>query len=103
MKRFMLKKQLIDDYLPEVVYYDDTVAPFYPTFNDGIELTTYYYNKMYALNHGKQEVVACSKVLNEEQRKGMVRDIECGVLTITAPEAEPALKISLCYEVEFKQ
>ena len=78
--KFMKRhKQLIDDYLPEVLYYDDTVAPFYPTFNDGIELTTYFYNKMYRLNGDKQEVVACSKVLNEEQRKGMVWDIECGV------------------------
>ena len=28
---------------------------------------------------------------------------ENGVLTITAPDADPNLKISLCYEVEFEK
>ena len=78
--KFMKRhKQLIDDYEPEVLYYDDTVVPFWPTFNDGVELTAYYYNTMFRKNGGKQEVVACGKVLNEEQRKGLVWDVERGV------------------------
>ena len=72
-------KQLIDDYEPEIIYYDDTVVPFYPTFNDGVELTAYYYNTMLKKHHGKQEVVVCGKVLNEQQRKAMVWDVERGV------------------------
>ena len=64
---------------PEIIYYDDTVVPFYPTFNDGVELTAYYYNTMFGKNHGRQEVVACGKVLNEDQRKAMVWDVERGV------------------------
>ncbi len=78
--KFMKRhKQLIDEYEPEILYYDDTVMPFYPTFNDGVELTAYYYNTMFKKNRGKQEVVACGKVLNEEQRKAMVWDVERGV------------------------
>jgi len=78
--KFMKRhKQLIDEYEPEILYYDDTVMPFYPTFNDGVELTAYYYNTMFRKNGGKQEVVACGKVLNEEQRKAMVWDVERGV------------------------
>ena len=78
--KFMKRhKQLIDDYEPEIIYYDDTVVPFWPTFNDGVELTAYYYNTMLKKNHGKQEVVACGKVLNEDQRRAMVWDVERGV------------------------
>ena len=78
--KFMKRhKQLIDDYEPEIIYYDDTVMPFWPTFNDGVELTAYYYNTMFKKHHGKQEVVACGKVLNEDQRKAMVWDVERGV------------------------
>ena len=78
--KFMKRhKQLIDEYEPEIIYYDDTVVPFWPTFNDGVELTAYYYNTMLKKNHGKQEVVACGKILNEQQRKGMVWDVERGV------------------------
>ena len=79
-EKFMKRhKQLIDEYEPEILYYDDTVVPFWPTFDDGVKLTAYYYNAMFEKNGGRQEVVACGKVLNEAQRKGLVWDVERGV------------------------
>lgn len=79
-RKFMNRhKQLIDDYKPEILYFDDTYLPFYPVNNDGMELVAYYYNEMLKKNNGKQEVVVTGKVLNEQQRKTIVWDVERGV------------------------
>lgn len=78
--KFMKRhKQLIDDYHPEILYYDDTVVPFYPTLNDGVELTAYYYNQSLKYHNGKQEVLATGKILKGDQTKALVWDVERGV------------------------
>ncbi len=80
LEKFMNRhKQLINDYRPEMIYFDDTYLPFYPVANEGLELTAYYYNSMLKYNNGKQNVVVTGKILNEEQRKGIVWDVERGV------------------------
>ena len=78
-EKFMKRhKELIDKYHPDIFYYDDTVVPFWPLTNDGVELTAYFYNQMYRFHKNKQDVVACGKILNPEQRHALVWDVERG-------------------------
>ncbi len=78
-EKFMKRhKELIDKYHPDLIYYDDTVVPFWPLSNDGVELTAYFYNQMYRFHKERQEVVALGKILNEEQRNALVWDVERG-------------------------
>ncbi|NDW17639.1 alpha-L-fucosidase [Dysgonomonas sp. 216] len=66
----------INRYNPDVVYFDDTVLPFYPINNDiGPRIAAHAYNKSLKEN-GSQKAVILGKVLNEDQKECMVWDIE---------------------------
>ncbi|GAB3356149.1 alpha-L-fucosidase [Arachidicoccus ginsenosidivorans] len=69
--------ELIDKYSPELVYFDDTVLPFYPINDKGVQIAAHLYNKTIKDN-GKLTGVVTGKILNEQQRKCMVWDIERG-------------------------
>jgi alpha-L-fucosidase len=70
--------ELIDKYNPDMVYFDDTALPLWPISNVGLEIASHYYNKSAKNNRGKVDVVINGKILNEQQRKCMVWDIERG-------------------------
>jgi len=70
-------RDLIDNYDPDMVYFDDTVLPFYPFSDIGLRLTAHMYNRSIA-KKGKNEAVVNGKILNEQQRRSMVWDIERG-------------------------
>jgi len=70
--------ELIDKYDPDVVYFDDTALPLWPISNVGLEIAAHYYNRSMKQNKGKVDVVINGKILNEQQRKCMVWDIERG-------------------------
>jgi alpha-L-fucosidase len=70
--------ELIDKYEPELVYFDDTVLPFYPLNDTGLQIAAHHYNQSIKRNKGKLQAVLNGKILNEMQRKCMVWDIERG-------------------------
>jgi len=65
---------LIDTYRPDLVYYDDTALPLEQA---GLDATAHYYNRSLEW-HGKMDVVATGKKLNDEQRLAITEDIERG-------------------------
>ena len=78
--------ELIDNYNPDIVYFDDTALPLWPISNVGLEIAANYYNRSMQKNKGKLEVVINGKILNEQQRKCMVWDIERGQSNKIEPE-----------------
>ncbi|MCU6496981.1 alpha-L-fucosidase [Rugamonas sp. A1-17] len=69
--------ELINNYDPDLVYFDDTVLPLHPVSDVGLRLTAHMYNRSIA-KKGKLEAVVNGKILSEQQRKTMVWDIERG-------------------------
>ena len=72
--------ELINDYAPDMIYFDDTSLPFYGCDDQiGKNILTHYYNASAAKNGGTAQVVATGKVLNSAQKKHMMWDVERGV------------------------
>ena len=69
---------LINKYQPDLIYFDDTVLPLWPFSDTGLRIAAHYYNSNMKWHGGKLEAVYNGKILNEEQRKCMVWDIERG-------------------------
>ncbi len=76
-KFFKRTIDLIDTYDPDVVYFDDTVLPLYPISDVGLKIAAHLYNKSIKTK-GSLQAVINGKILNEQQRKCMVWDIERG-------------------------
>jgi alpha-L-fucosidase len=71
---------LIDKYHPDLLYFDDTVLPIYPSSDIGLRIAAYFYNTNMARNGGKLEAVLTGKGLRgEQQRKALILDVERGV------------------------
>jgi alpha-L-fucosidase len=68
---------LIDKYDPELVYFDDTVLPLWPISDTGLRIAAHLYNKSIKKN-GKLTAGIFGKILDEQQRKCMIWDIERG-------------------------
>lgn len=68
---------LIDKYKPDLVYFDDTALPLWPISDAGLRIAAHLYNKSIKKD-GKLTAVVNGKILDEEQRKCMVWDIERG-------------------------
>jgi alpha-L-fucosidase len=69
--------ELIDKYGPELIYFDDTALPLWPVSDVGLKIAAHMYNTSIK-KHGKLEAALFAKVLNEQQRKCMIWDIERG-------------------------
>ena len=68
----------INRYNPDLIYFDVTVAPFYPVSDAGLKIAAHFYNHNIATHKGKLEAVMLSKILDENQRKAIVWDVERG-------------------------
>ena len=68
---------LINEYDPDLVYFDDTALPLWPVSDAGLRIAAHMYNRSLK-KKGKVEAVINGKVLDELQRKCMVWDIERG-------------------------
>lgn len=68
----------INRYNPDLIYFDVTVVPFYPISDAGLKIAAHFYNHNMATHKGKLEAVMLSKILDENQRKAIVWDIERG-------------------------
>jgi len=68
---------LIDKYNPDLIYFDDTALPLWPVSDAGLKIAAHLYNKSIK-EKGSLEAVIFGKILDEQQRKCMVWDIERG-------------------------
>jgi alpha-L-fucosidase len=68
---------LINKYNPDVVYFDDSQFPLWPVSDVGLRIAAHMYNKSIK-DHGGLRAVINGKILDENQRKAMVWDIERG-------------------------
>ena len=70
--------QCINDYHPQMLYFDDTVLPFYGCDDQvGLNILQHYYNKN-AQSDGSAPVVPMGKILKSEHKKAMLWDVERG-------------------------
>ncbi len=69
--------ELIDKYNPDLVYFDDSQLPFWPVSDAGLRIAAHMYNKSIK-EYGELKAVINGKILDENQRKAMVWDIERG-------------------------
>ncbi len=61
----------INRYKPDLIYFDDTVLPFYGISDAGLKITAHFYNK-------NPRAVVFGKILDEAQRKAITWDVERG-------------------------
>ena len=72
--------ELINDYDPDMLYFDDTAMPFYGCDDQiGKNILQHYYNHSADGHNGKQQVVVTGKQLNAEQKGYMMWDVERGI------------------------
>ena len=72
-KNFMDRSlDLMDRYHPDLVYFDDTVLPFWPIGDEGLQLAAHLYNR-------NPRAVVTGKLLQEEHKSAIVYDVERGV------------------------
>lgn len=69
---------VINRYNPDLLYFDVTVAPFYPISDAGLKIAAHFYNHNMATHKGKLEGVMFGKILDDNQRKALVWDVERG-------------------------
>jgi alpha-L-fucosidase len=76
---------LINQFHPDLLYFDDTGLPLYPVSDGGLRIAAHFYNDNMARHNGKLEGVLFGKVLNEAQRECLVWDVERGAPEKTQP------------------
>ena len=76
---------LINKYHPDLIYFDDTALPLWPVSDAGLKIAAHFYNSNTKWHEGTNEAVLFGKILDAEQRRCMVWDIERG----QANEIEP--------------
>ena len=77
---------VINRYNPDLLYFDVTVLPFYPISDAGLKIAAHLYNHNMATHKGKLEAVMFGKILDENQRKALVWDVERGAPNEIIPE-----------------
>lgn len=71
---------MITNYEPDMIYFDDTAMPFYGCDDRiGQNILTHYYNNSAARHNGRQQVIATGKQLTNEQKDYMMWDVERGI------------------------
>ena len=71
--------ECINDYKPDMIYFDDTVLPFYGCDESvGLNILAHFYNKRMEQT-GKSDVVVMGKILNDEQKNCLLWDVERGI------------------------
>ena len=72
--------QCINDYQPDMLYFDDTAMPFYGCDdNIGKNILAHYYNTSAAQHGGTPQVVVTGKQLEDDQKDYMLWDVERGI------------------------
>lgn len=68
----------INKYDPDILYFDDSVMPLFPTSDVGLRIMAYLYNKSIE-RHGSMQAVMTGKDLTPDQRKAVLLDLERAV------------------------
>ena len=77
VRKWLLRQnQIVDDYKPDLMYFDDTGLPLGQT---GLEAVAHYYNQTLART-GELDLVVFAKKLDGFQRRAIVEDVERGAL-----------------------
>ena len=72
--------ELISDYNPDMLYFDDTAMPFYGCDEQiGKNILQHYYNHSANQHKGKPQVVVTGKQLTPDQKQYMMWDVERGI------------------------
>jgi alpha-L-fucosidase len=83
VRKWLLRQnQIVDDYRPDLIYFDDTGLPLGRT---GLEAVAYYYNQALK-QRGDAHVVVFGKKLEGLQRQAIVEDVERGFLDDIRPD-----------------
>lgn len=69
---------LINQFKPDLLYFDDTALPLYPISDAGLKIAAHFYNSNIAKHKGNLEAVLLGKILTPEQKKCLVWDVERG-------------------------
>ncbi|MDX1942343.1 MAG: alpha-L-fucosidase [Saprospiraceae bacterium] len=69
---------MINQFQPELLYFDDTFLPLYPVSDAGLKIAAHFYNTNMARHKGKLQAVLFGKVLTDEQKEYLVWDVERG-------------------------
>jgi alpha-L-fucosidase len=77
---------LINQADPDLVYFDDTALPLWPVSDAGLKIAAHHYNRRAKGADGKTDAVLFGKILDEQQRRCMVWDIERGQSSKIEPE-----------------
>jgi alpha-L-fucosidase len=77
---------LINRYQPDLIYFDDTALPLWPVSDAGLKIAAHFYNSNLARHDGRLEAVMFGKILDEQQRRCMVWDIERGQSNVIEPQ-----------------
>lgn len=78
---------MINQFHPELIYFDDTALPLWPVSDAGLKIAAHFYNKNLQLHGADNPGVIFGKILNDQQRKCLVWDIERGVPATSLPYA----------------
>ena len=77
VRKWLLRQnQIVDDYRPDLMYFDDTGLPLGQT---GLDAAAHYYNQAIGWR-GEPDVVVFGKKLDGFQRRAIVEDVERGFL-----------------------
>ncbi|MDE3236720.1 MAG: alpha-L-fucosidase [Bacteroidota bacterium] len=76
-KFFNRTMDLINQYHPDLIYFDDSQLPLWPVSDVGLKIAAHFYNQNIR-EKGSLQAVINGKILDEQQRKCMVWDIERG-------------------------
>jgi alpha-L-fucosidase len=69
---------LINQFNPDLLYFDDTALPLWPVSDVGLKIAAHYYNRNMTLHNGQNEAVLFGKILTDEQKECLVWDVEKG-------------------------
>ena len=78
---------LINHYHPDLLYFDDTALPLWPVADAGLKIAAHFYNTDMARHGGQLQAVIFGKILDADQRRALVWDIERGVPATGLPFA----------------
>ncbi len=72
--------ECINKYSPDMIYFDDTVFPFYGNEDGvGLNILSHYYNHSAEQNGGDQQVVVMAKKLESSHKRSILWDVERGI------------------------
>lgn len=75
VRNWLLRQnQIVDDYRPDLIYFDDTGLPLGQT---GLDAAAHFYNESLS-RHGQVDVVVFGKKLEGMQKRAIVEDVERG-------------------------